>query len=605
MGVNAKLSLRRPSHTKVDKLVINLHYSSANVNYLCDYAAKSSENVLVDSKDAKKIVCGDITPVQKPGRMWKVVEYPDHDWNQSRTNAVTPMTHLFLRTDITHQESQMRNIPTANEDILSPISDTVLHITRTGTSVTLINPSLLEPETTFRLFHEVFLLLTKPSLDKFFRNPNTGNLKSEFIFVVDNGPAEDPSSPLVQMLMARMLKFLKLDKVIQVSFAEYHSKRNFVERVHAVEDKLLARHGPFSSHAIHSNINITPGSQEHVENMENMSEAVINCLKQGRYDGQPLNVFRGVTNSSFIFNDGANLKTFLSCSEEIKETGEWTYNVNKDSLLLKDLSVIWNVDENFEGDYFQDYQLLNNSLPQTDHRTAWVDKYITALYRVNDELSHEELKRYELQAIPDYIRWLESEGELHYLSNEQLEKDNDMDWTMKPGLFRPDRLLSLLFTLNSHPLDDMYKHFSFLAWLPESKTREYFNEKRTSMQQELHEDIAREKWRQHPFYTKKVEELVTLCKRKGISTKGKKWELVERLVQEREGNIPEDYSPDYDGDLSTVPNTVTELRKYPVARLRYILNYHGIHTCGTKEEIILRLLLVRQNRYYLCFKGEE
>ena len=316
-------------------------------------------------------------------------------------------------------------------------------------------------------------------------------------------------------------------------------------------------------------------------------------------------MFRGVTNSSFIFNDRANLKTFLSCSEEIKETGEWTYNVNKDSLLLKDLSVIWNVDENFEGDYFQDYQLLNNSLPQTDHRTAWVDKYITALYRVNDELSHEELKRYELQAIPDYIRWLESEGELHYLSNEQLEKDNDMDWTMKPGLFRPDRLLSLLFTLNSHPLDDMYKHFSFLAWLPESKTREYFNEKRTSMQQELHEDIAREKWRQHPFYTKKVEELVTLCKRKGISTKGKKWELVERLVQEREGNIPEDYSPDYDGDLSTVPNTVTELCKYPVARLRYILNYHGIHTCGTKEEIILRLLLVRQNRYYLCFKGEE
>ena len=169
MGVNAKLSLRRPSHTKVDKLVINLHYSSANVNYLCDYAAKFSENVLVDSKDAKKIVCGDITPVQKPGRMWKVVEYPDHDWNQSRTNAVTPMTHLFLRTDITHQESQIRNIPTANgEDILSPISDTVIHITRTGRSVTVINPSLLEPETTFRLFHEVFLLLTKPSLDKFF-----------------------------------------------------------------------------------------------------------------------------------------------------------------------------------------------------------------------------------------------------------------------------------------------------------------------------------------------------------------------------------------------------------------------------------------------------
>ena len=132
-------------------------------------------------------------------------------------------------------------MPAINEvDIMSPISDTVLHITRTGKSVTLTNPSILEPETTFTLFHEIFPLLTKPSLDKFFRNANAGKLKRGFIFVVDNRPAEDPSSHLVQMLMVRLLKLLNLDKVIKVSFAEYHSKRNFVERIHAVEDKLLA-----------------------------------------------------------------------------------------------------------------------------------------------------------------------------------------------------------------------------------------------------------------------------------------------------------------------------------------------------------------------------
>ena len=606
MDVNAKLSLHRPPHTKVDKLVVNLHYTSANVNYLCDYAAKYPENVLVDSKDAKKIVCADITPVQKPSKLWKDVEYLDHDWDQSRTNAVTPMTHLFLRTDITHQTSSIRKNPTINEvDILSPISDTVLHITRTGTSVTLINPSLLEPETTFRLFHEIFLLLTKPSLDKFFRNSNTGKLKGEFIFVVDNGPAEDPSSHLVQMLMVRMLKFLNLDKVIQVSFAEYHSKRNFVERIHAVEDKLLARHGPFSSNGIHSDVNIVPGSQKHIENMENMSETVINCLQQGRFDDHPLSAFRGVTNSLHIFNDELHLKTFLSYTEEMKETSELTYKVNEVSSMLKDLSVIWNVNENFEGNYFEDYQSLNNSVPGIDYRTAWRDRYITAIYRVDNQWEEKELKRYEFQAIPDYIRWVETKGELHYLPFERLELENDMDWTKTPGLFRPDRLLNLLFTLNSHPLDDMYKHFSFFVWLPESTTRDYFNEKQTSMQHALQEDIAREKWRQHPLYAKKVEELVTLCKKESISTKGKKWQLVERLVQKREGDIPEDYSPNYDGDLSKVANTVTELRKYPVARLRYILNYHGIQTCGTKDEMILRLLLVSQNRYYLCFKGEE
>ena len=181
----------------------------------------------------------------------------------------------------------------------------------------------------------------------------------------------------------------------------------------------------------------------------------------------------------------------------------------------------------------------------------------------------------------------------------------NVNWTKTPGLFRPDRLLNLLFTLNSHPPDDMYRQFAFFVWLPVSTTRDYFSERQASLHHELCKDNGREKWRHHPLYSKKVEELVTLCKKEGKPTKGKKWQLVERLSQNSEANVPEDYCPKYDGDLSTVGNTVIELRKYPVARLCYILNYHGIQTCGFKEELILWLLLVRHSRYYLCFKGEE
>ena len=35
------------------------------------------------------------------------------------------------------------------------------------------------------------------------------------------------------MCMVRLLKCLKLEKIIQVSFGEYHSKHKYVERVHA------------------------------------------------------------------------------------------------------------------------------------------------------------------------------------------------------------------------------------------------------------------------------------------------------------------------------------------------------------------------------------
>ena len=67
-----------------------------------------------------------------------------------------------------------------------------------------------------RAFNEIFLLLEKPSLDCYFRNPESGKLKENFIFVVDNGPSESPSSPLVQMWLSRLLNFLKLDSVSQI-----------------------------------------------------------------------------------------------------------------------------------------------------------------------------------------------------------------------------------------------------------------------------------------------------------------------------------------------------------------------------------------------------
>ena len=41
--------------------------------------------------------------------------------------------------------------------------------------------------------------MTLPALDEFFRDKNTGKLKMEWTFVVDNGPSEQPSCPLVSI----------------------------------------------------------------------------------------------------------------------------------------------------------------------------------------------------------------------------------------------------------------------------------------------------------------------------------------------------------------------------------------------------------------------
>ena len=74
-------------------------------------------------------------------------------------------------------------------------------------------------------------------LDLHFWDKSTGKLKIDFMLVADNGPAEQPSCPIVQNDV--LLHLIGLHKGTQESFTEYHSKRNFVEKVHA-ESRVLS-----------------------------------------------------------------------------------------------------------------------------------------------------------------------------------------------------------------------------------------------------------------------------------------------------------------------------------------------------------------------------
>ena len=142
--------------------VVNLHWSTKAVNLLLEKAETNPDDNIVDSRDAKAIICGVIQPVQIPGKSWKPISYEYHTFDQSRVNAVVPMTHLFM--DLYNHKQQQPNTDKVKE----------IQVTRTGKQVTLIYLGILEPETTFRAMNEMLYLLTLPSLDVIFRNPNTG-----------------------------------------------------------------------------------------------------------------------------------------------------------------------------------------------------------------------------------------------------------------------------------------------------------------------------------------------------------------------------------------------------------------------------------------------
>ena len=68
---------------------------------------------------------------------------------------------------------------------------------------------------------EILYLLSLSALDTFFRNLSTGQLSSLWLTI-------GLQNSLVQMSPIRLIDLLKLHKIVQVSFAEYNSKRDFV-----------------------------------------------------------------------------------------------------------------------------------------------------------------------------------------------------------------------------------------------------------------------------------------------------------------------------------------------------------------------------------------
>ena len=94
------------------------------------------------------------------------------------------------------------------------------------------------------------------------------------------------------MYLGRILSLLNLSKISLRSFAEHHSKRNFVERVHASENLALSQQGAFNSKQFHLKAEV--GNAQHLENMEKMADNVKECLAQARFARRFLQCFRGI-----------------------------------------------------------------------------------------------------------------------------------------------------------------------------------------------------------------------------------------------------------------------------------------------------------------------
>ena len=140
-----------------------------------------------------------------------------------------------------------------------------------------------------------------------------------------------------------MLSKSQNKSVTQKSFAEYHSKRNPVERVHAVHNRALSNE-VFSSKGIHKNFEI--GDEYHLENMEHMAKEVEQCLATTQYGGKSCVVQRGLgKQDNFVFDDELQLVTFLGKNECQKNLDDNLYKPIQNDL-WKEITTLWDLDEN-------------------------------------------------------------------------------------------------------------------------------------------------------------------------------------------------------------------------------------------------------------------
>ena len=166
------------------------------------------------------------------------------------------------------------------------------------------------------------------------------------------------------------------------------------------------------------------------------------------------------------------------------------------------------MDEDFEGEYLKDYKALHNELIE-GVKTAWLDKYTTALYTTDyEEVNY---RRYELQPIPDYLRWYKT-GELHYLP---LEERTSLvgPWDAIPGVYLPTKVLDLCFSIvqdpsddiirQISPSDDIIRQISLLSWTTTQEVRDYYRKIQTQVDNQIKAEIERERWKSHDLYKTK------------------------------------------------------------------------------------------------------
>ncbi|KXJ10066.1 hypothetical protein AC249_AIPGENE26300 [Exaiptasia diaphana] len=183
--------------------------------------------------------------------------------------------------------------------------------------------------------------------------------------------------------------------------------------------------------------------------------------------------------------------------EANKELSALNYTANHSSKILKSLHDIWGMDQDFNGLY-EDHKMITYD---DDSACCWCDKYTTIVY--GDGYDNEDFnERFHRQPLPDFPRWLKTDGELHYLPYELRSCLPKGEWDGSPACFLPSHILDMAFCLIPEQSGPVTQSLALLSWSTQEEVETYYKEKKLEMETDMEDSIKRDQWRTHNLFAK-------------------------------------------------------------------------------------------------------
>ena len=138
-----------------------------------------------------------------------------------------------------------------------------------------------------------------------------------------------------------------------------------------------------------------------------------------------------------------------------------------------------------------------------------------------------------------------------------------------------------------HGVENILPSISFLTWCTETDVTTFCQEYKEKLDKSFAHDKERKYWSHDPLYQENDKEhLQQLCHKEGLSIERKKHECVKRLSDKRDCAKPPPLVK-YNGDILCIPDSVTEIAKMSLYRLREILRVHNVLDSGNKDKLVV------------------